>query len=98
MKTNFAVSSLEILFSGVPQGFLLGPLLFNISICDMFFETPANTSFTVSADDNSPYTYYSKRENVLDNLQGVLVQMLHQFSTNHSLENARKCHLFTISM
>ena len=36
----------------------------------MCSETPTNIDFAGSANDNTPYTYYSKIENVLDNLQG----------------------------
>ena len=67
-----SVNPWEILFSGVLQGSVLGPLLFITYICDMFFETPANIEFVGYADDNTLYAYSLNVENMLDNLQGAL--------------------------
>ena len=86
-----------MLLSGVPQDSILGPLLFNIYICDMFFETPKNIDFVGYADDNTPYTYSSNIEEVLENLQGALKQPFQWISANHLVANAGKCHPLTSS-
>ena len=81
--------------SGVPQRSILGPPLFNIYICDMFFETSKNIDFAEYADDNTPYTCSSNTEEVLENLQGALEQLFQWFSANHLVANEGKCHLLT---
>ena len=63
----------------------------------MFFETPENIGFAGYADDNTPYTYSSKTEHVLTNLQGASEKLFCWFSVNHLVENAGKYHLLTSS-
>ena len=63
----------------------------------MFFETPDNIDFAGYANDNTPYTYSSKIEDVLSNLQGASEKLFSWFSANHLVANAGKCHLLTSS-
>ena len=64
-----------MLLSDVPQGSILGPLLFNIYISDMFFEAPKNIDFAGYADNNTLYTCSSNIDEMLENLQGALEQL-----------------------
>ena len=63
----------------------------------MFFETTENTDFAGYVDDNTSYTYSSKIEHVLTNLQGASEKLFYWFSANHLVANAEKCHLLSSS-
>ena len=94
-KVDSAYSSWEMLLSDVPQDSILGPLLFDIYICEMFFETAKNIDFAGYADDNTPYICSPNIEEVLENLQGAFEQLFQWFSANHLVANAGKSHLLT---
>ena len=53
-KTGQVYSPWDEITSGVSQGSILGPLIFNIDLCDMFF-TLKNHEIVRYADDNTPY-------------------------------------------
>ena len=52
VKINYATSNLQTLLSGIPQGSILGPILFNIFINDLFFCIRSGDLYNC-ADDNT---------------------------------------------
>ena len=63
-KINSTYSSLLEIIFGVPQGSILGPLLFNIFLTDLFFIIE-DTDIASYVDDNTPYV-------IADNIDGVI--------------------------
>ena len=67
-KINNAFSRYSEIICGVPQGSLLGSLLFNIYICDIFFDI-IECDIQSYADDNTPYNFDFSPDNVVSNLK-----------------------------
>ena len=77
------------LICGVPQGSILGPLLFNIFINDLLLIIQ-KTNICNFADDNTIYSCASSTEEVLCRLKYDLTNVLSWFSLNHLAANHAK--------
>ena len=85
-------SSWEAILSGVPQGSTLGPLLFNIFMCDMFLILKG-TYFTGYADNNTPFEVRDNITDVIKALEEIGESLVNWFSNNQIKLNADKCRL-----
>ena len=81
---------------GVPQGSILGPLLFNIFINDIFYFI-SDISIANYADDNTPYTTEKSITSLLETLEVETNVLLDWFRTNEMGPNEDKCHLLVIN-
>ena len=95
-KIGSIYSDWEDIISGVPQGSILGPLLFNIFLCDLFLEDE-NNYFANYADDTTPYSVGSTTTEVLENLSGITKKLFTWFANNQMKANDDKCHLLLSS-
>ena len=95
-KIGSIYSDWEDIISGVPQSSILGPLLFNIFLCDLFLEDE-NNYFANYADDTTPYSVGSTKTEVLENLSGITKKLFTWFANNQMKANDDKCHLLLSS-
>ena len=81
---------------GIPQGSILGPLLFNIFINDLFFVIE-KSDICNFADDNTLYSCGANLKTVLGNLEHDASKLLYWFKINSMKANPEKFQFMILS-
>ena len=87
LQINSTLSSSESVKCGVPQGSILGPLLFIIFMTDICFTTKL-LSYILFADDTTIFYSNSYRDSLYDTLNCELKQVCNWFKCNKLSLNA----------
>ena len=77
---------------GVPQGSILGPLLFNVYLRDLFLFTEDYEMINY-ADDNTPYVCEGDMNKIILTLEGSASKLFLWISQNYLKANPDKSHL-----
>ena len=96
VKLNGTYSSWSEIILGVPQGSILGPLLFNIFLCDLF-QFFSDLDITNYADDNTPHSTNINLNKVLHDLEKMSDTLFKWFTDNLLKANSEKSHFLTSS-
>ena len=96
VKINNSYSLWSLIKHGVPQGSILGPTLFNIYLCDMFFIVDSIDTASY-ADNNTSYSVGKSHYDLETKLQKASVKLFKWFHENGLKANQEKCH-FLLSL
>ena len=88
-KVNNSFSTWKELLCGVPQGSVLGPILFNIYLNDLFYQLSDVCNF---ADDTTLYACDMNLDAVLNQLEDNAYTAISWFENNYMKLNESKCH------
>ena len=95
VKINADYSSWKEILSGVPQGSVLGPLLFNIFINDIFFFVE-NSELYNYADDNTLSVADISIETIISKLETDINVLNIWFKNNGMILNESKCNFMIV--
>ena len=91
VRVNSNFSMWEEIISGVTQGSILGPLLFNIFLNDLFLFVE-NSDLSNYADDNTLYSSGNDLEKVKQTLRQDFEIVARWFYENYMVLNSGICH------
>ena len=91
-KIGNEYSSWKEIISGARQGSILGPLFFNIHLCDLFYIIE-KIDIADFADDNTLYVTGDNISSVVKHLEKVAGAIFQWFKDNELKANAGKCHV-----
>ena len=92
VRVNSSYSTWSDIVYGVPQGSILGPLLFNIYLSDLFMFCE-KSNIANYADDNSPFSFNKDITSVIGQLEYDTKALLEWFNNNDLKANPDKFHL-----
>ena len=89
VNVNGSLSDWEFVTSGVPQGSVLGPLLFSMFVCDV--PDLLNCHISMFADDTKVYQVINERDGELHNLQEDINSLQDWAKTMQMIFHPLKC-------
>ena len=91
-SVNNSYSTWFVIPFGLPQGSILGSLLFNIFLTDLFFILN-NTDIANYADGSTPYTSSNGVNGLIKSLEEASKELFEWFDEKLMKSNPDKCHL-----